>query len=77
MSRQSLHSLQHDDQCREDQDDTNNTSGINKEIKVNGQKLATVTSFKYLASVVSDVGSKPLEDSADDSSIDKVETSLE
>ena len=29
----------------------NNTSGINKEIKVNGQKLETVTSFKYLGSV--------------------------
>ena len=27
---------------------TNNTSGINTEIKVNGQKLKTVTSFKYL-----------------------------
>ena len=27
---------------------TNNTSGINTEIKVNGQKLQTVTSFKYL-----------------------------
>ena len=27
---------------------TNNTSGINTEIKVNGQKLETVTSFKYL-----------------------------
>ena len=27
---------------------TNNTRGINTEIKVNGQKLATVTSFKYL-----------------------------
>ena len=38
---------------------TNNTSGINKEIKVNGQKLETVTSFKYLGSVVSDEGSKP------------------
>ena len=25
---------------------TNNTSGINSEIKVNGQKLETVTSFK-------------------------------
>ena len=25
---------------------TNNTSGINTEIKVNGQKLETVTSFK-------------------------------
>ena len=31
---------------------------INKEIKVNGQKLETVTSFKYLGSVVSDEGSK-------------------
>ena len=29
---------------------TNNTSGINTEIKVNGQKLATVTNFKYLDS---------------------------
>ena len=26
---------------------TNNTSGINKEIKLNGQKLETVTSFKH------------------------------
>ena len=26
----------------------NNTSGINTEIKVNGQKLETITSFKYL-----------------------------
>ena len=39
---------------------TNNTSGITKEIKVNGQKLGTVTSFKYLGSVVSDEGSKPV-----------------
>ena len=37
---------------------TNNTSGINTEIKVNGQKLETVTSFKYLGSVVTDEGSK-------------------
>ena len=28
---------------------SNNTSDINTEIKVNGQKLETVTSFKYLA----------------------------
>ena len=38
---------------------TNNTSGINTEIKVNGQKLETVTSFKYLRSVTADEGSKP------------------
>ena len=38
---------------------SNNTSGITREIKVNGQKLETVTSFKYLGSVVSDEGSKP------------------
>ena len=31
---------------------TNNTSGINTEIKVNGQKIETDTSFKYLGSVV-------------------------
>ena len=38
---------------------TNKISGINEEIRVNGQKLETVTSFKYLGSVVSDKGSKP------------------
>ena len=38
---------------------TNNTSGNNAEIEVNGQKLETVTSFKYLGSVIADEGSKP------------------
>ena len=38
---------------------TNNTSGINTEIKVNGQKLETITSFKYLGSGITDEGSKP------------------
>ncbi|WP_419585595.1 hypothetical protein, partial [Thiolapillus sp.] len=38
---------------------TNNTSGINTEIKVNGQRLGTVKSFKYLGSVITDEGSKP------------------
>ena len=33
---------------------TNNTSGINTEIKINGQKLETVTSFKDLGSVRTD-----------------------
>ena len=47
---------------------TNNNSGINTEIKVNGQKLETVTSFKYLGSD---------EDSTENSSIDKAETSLD
>ena len=37
----------------------NNTSGINTEIKVNGQKLETVATFKYLGSVITDEGSKP------------------
>ena len=37
----------------------NNTSGINTEIIVNGQRLETVTSFKYLGSVIIDEGSKP------------------
>ena len=37
---------------------TNNTTGINTEIKENGQKLETVTSFKYLGSVITDEGSK-------------------
>ena len=38
---------------------TRNTSGINTEIKVNRQKLKTVTSFEYLGSVITDEGSKP------------------
>ena len=38
---------------------TNNTSGINTEIKVNEQKLVTVASFKYLGSVITDEGSNP------------------
>ncbi|WP_419652842.1 hypothetical protein, partial [Thiolapillus sp.] len=38
---------------------TNNTSGINTEIKVNGQTLETATSFKYLGTVITDEGSKP------------------
>ena len=38
---------------------TNNTSGINTEIKVSGQKLGTVASFKYLGFVITDEGSKP------------------
>ena len=36
----------------------NNTSGINTEIKVNGQRHKTVTSFKYLGSVITDEDSK-------------------
>ena len=38
---------------------TNNTSGINTDIKVNGQRLETVTSFKYPGSVITDEGFKP------------------
>ena len=38
---------------------TNNTSGINTVIKVNGQKLETVTIFKCPGSVITNEGSKP------------------
>ena len=38
---------------------TNNTSGISTEIKVNEQKIETLTSFKYLGSVITDERSKP------------------
>ena len=38
---------------------TNNTSSINTETKINGQKLEAVTSFKYLDSSKTDEGSKP------------------
>ena len=37
---------------------TNSANGIQREIKVKGQKLGTVTSFKYLGVVVSDDSSK-------------------
>ena len=59
---------------------TNNTSGINTEIKVNGQKLETVTSFKYLGSVITDERSKPellCRLAQANSSIDKAETNLD
>ena len=38
---------------------TNRASGTQGEIEVKGQKLGNVTSFKYLAAVVLDDGSKP------------------
>ena len=38
---------------------TNSASGIQTEIKINGQKLGTSTSFLYLGAIVSDKGSKP------------------
>ena len=38
---------------------TNSANGIQREIKVKGQKLGSVTSFKYLGAIVSDDGSKP------------------
>ena len=38
---------------------TNNNSGISTEIKINGQKLEIVISFRYLGSVITDEGYKP------------------
>ena len=38
---------------------TNSANGTQRDRKVKKQKLGTVTSFKYLGSVVSDDGSKP------------------
>ena len=38
---------------------TNSANCIQMEIKVIGQKLGTLTGFKYLGAVVSDDGSKP------------------
>ena len=37
---------------------TKSTNDIQREIKIKGQKLGTVKSFKYLGAVVSDDGSK-------------------
>ena len=38
---------------------SNNTVGVNTEIKVNEQRFETVTGFKYLGSFITDEGSKP------------------
>ena len=38
---------------------TKNTSDINTEVKVSGKKRETVTSFKYLGSIITGEGSKP------------------
>ena len=38
---------------------TNSANGIQRDINVKGQKLGTITSFKYLGAIVSDDGSKP------------------
>ena len=38
---------------------TKSAKGIQMKIKPKGQKLDTITSFKYLVAVVSDDGSKP------------------
>ena len=40
--------LRHEDQCPETKLTTNNTSGNNTQIQINGENLETVTSFKYL-----------------------------
>ena len=38
---------------------TNNINGISSTIKVRGEKLETVQSFKYLGAIVTDEGSRP------------------
>ena len=35
---------------------TNNINGIHKEIKASGQKLQTITNFKYVRAIISDAG---------------------
>ena len=49
---------------------TNSANGIQREIKIKGQKLGTVTSFKYLGAIVSDEGTSHC-------SSDKAETNME
>ena len=59
---------------------TNSANGIQREIKVKGQKLGTVTSFKYLGAVVSDDASKTrgsLKDCTSNCSSYKAEAHLE
>ena len=56
---------------------TDNTSGINTEIKVNIQKLETVTSFTYLASFITNSlqARNTVQDSTGNSSIDIISLS--
>ena len=56
---QSTHPMTPKNKSLQSHHQDNNTSGINTDIKVNGQKLETVTSFKYLGSVIIDEGPKP------------------
>ena len=58
---------------------TNSANGIRREIRVKGQVLGNVTSFKYLGAVVSDDGSKPeaLKDCTVHCSSHKAEAHLE
>ena len=56
---------------------TNSANGIQRKIKVKGQKLGTVASFKYLGVVVSDDSSKPLKDCTSHCSSYKAEAHLE
>ena len=36
-----------------------NTEDLGDDIEINGQRIETVTAFKYLGSIVTDEGSKP------------------
>ena len=38
---------------------TNNTNGISTDVRVNGEKLDCINSFKYLGAIIADEGSKP------------------
>ena len=59
---------------------TNSTNGIQREIIVKGQKLGTVTSFKYLGAIIgSDEGSKleVLKNCTSHCSSDKAQANME
>ena len=38
---------------------TNSINGIQREIKIKGQKLSTLTNFEYLEAIVTNYSSKP------------------
>ena len=56
---------------------TNSPNGIQREIKVKGQKLGAVTSFRYLEAVVLITTGDPLKDCTSHCSSYKAEASLE